>query len=66
MKEMEGRLEGKPFYRCNSGIIVHLKYVKSIENNNLIIGDESLAISRSRKKCFMEQLTEYLGENHYV
>ena len=66
MKEMECRLEEKPFYRCNSGIIVHLKYVKSIANNTLTINNEELCISRSRKKCFMEKLTDYLGEAHYV
>ena len=66
IKEMEKRLEGKPFFRCNSGLIVNLAKVQSVKNNEIQVTGETLTVSRSRKKEFMEQLTEYMGEGEYV
>ena len=66
IKEMEKRLEGKPFFRCNSGLIVNLAKVQSVKNNEILVHGETLTVSRSRKKEFMEQLTEYMGEGEYV
>ena len=66
IKEMEKRLEGKPFFRCNSGLIVNLAKVQSVRNNEIQIHGETLTVSRSRKKEFMELLTEYMGEGEYV
>ena len=60
------RLEGKPFFRCNSGLIVNLAKVQSVRNNEIQIHGETLTVSRSRKKEFMELLTEYMGEGEYV
>ena len=66
IKEMEKRLEGKPFFRCNSGLIVNLANVQSVKNNDILLHCEKLTVIRSRKKEFMEQLTEYMGEGEYV
>ena len=66
INEMEKRLEGKPFFRCNSGLIVNLAKVQSVKNNEILVHGETLTVSRSRKKEFMEQLTEYMGEGEYV
>lgn len=66
IKEMEKRLEGKPFFRCNSGLIINLAKVQSVKNNEILVHGETLTVSRSRKKEFMEQLTEYMGEGEYV
>lgn len=57
---------GKPFFRCNSGLIVNLAEVQSVRNNEIQIHGETLTVSRSRKKEFMELLTEYMGEGEYV
>jgi DNA-binding LytR/AlgR family response regulator len=61
IKEMEEKLEGKAFFRCNNGTIVNLQYVESVQKNDIVMKDERLAISRSRKKEFMEALTNYIG-----
>ena len=66
IKEMEQKLEGGTFCRCNNGIIVNLSHVTGIENNTAAVGEEKLPISRSRKKMFIEQLTRYIGEGKYV
>lgn len=57
-------MEGKPFFRCNSGLIVNLAKVQSVKNNEILVHGETLTVSRSRKKEFMEQLTEYMGEEN--
>lgn len=61
MKELEKKLGQAGFYRCNHGYLVNLLYVKSIKGNWALVDKYELAISRSRKKGFMEALTEYAG-----
>lgn len=61
IKEMEEKLKGKSFYRCNSGIIVNLAHVEKVQKNDVVIHGEVLSISRARKKEFMEALTNYIG-----
>lgn len=61
VKDLEIKLTGKSFSKCNSGCIVNLKYVSGIQGNLAVVNDEMIAISRSRKKQFADDLTEYLG-----
>ncbi len=61
MKEAEERLKDSDFFRCNKGCLLNLAYVDSVQNDCVIINGESIAISRGRKKEFMEELTNYLG-----
>jgi DNA-binding LytR/AlgR family response regulator len=62
MKEMEQKLSGHLFARCNNCYLVNLEHVKGIVDGFCLVGEEKLAISRSRKKPFMEALAGYLGE----
>lgn len=61
VKEMEAQLEGAGFARCNSGYLVNLSHVKKVEKELVYVDDTSLPISRSRRKEFMEKLTNYFG-----
>lgn len=61
VRELESKLQGKSFSRCNSGCIVNLKYVQSMKNNLIVVNGEILTVSRSKKKQFADDLTEYLG-----
>ncbi len=61
MKELEKKLEKAGFFRCNNCYLVNLAYVKAIKGNSAWVDQYELAISRSRKKAFMEALTEYVG-----
>lgn len=61
MKQMEERLSGRSFVRCNSGYLVHLRYVEEVDGNTVKVAGEQLQISRPRRKAFMEALTDYLG-----
>ena len=61
VKDMEASLEGTTFARCNSGYLVNLAHVRKVEKDMVYVGEVSLPISRSRKREFMEKLTNYLG-----
>ena len=61
LQDVEKQLPNNQFVRCNSGIIVNLKYVTGISKDSLIIFDEELPIARSRKKDVLNMLTRYIG-----
>lgn len=61
IKKMEEEFVGLPFYRCNHGYLVNLAYVQGIKEDDVIIGDDRLKISRPRKKAFLSALTQYIG-----
>lgn len=63
MKNIENRLAGEPFYRCNNCYLVNLAHVKSVRGSLVQVGGFNLQISRPRKKDFMRALTDYLGSS---
>jgi DNA-binding LytR/AlgR family response regulator len=60
VKDLEAELSGKDFFRVNKGVIVNLRHIDGFDEGCCIIGEERLAVSRSRKKEFMEALTYYM------
>ena len=53
---------GNTFARCHNSYLVNMAYVKDINRNSVIIANQELAISRNRKKMFMQALANYLGK----
>jgi DNA-binding LytR/AlgR family response regulator len=63
LKSLESELEGKSFFRSNSGYLVNLRHVLGVQgSSSLMVGGHDLLISRSRKKAFLAALTDYLGQ----
>ena len=60
LKKLEEQLAGQPFARCNSGYLVNLRYVRSVEGAD-VVGSDRLPISRTRRKAFLQQMSEYFG-----
>ena len=58
---VEQRLSPFGFARCNAGYLVSLKHVKAIIKDDVIVGDYTLKISRSKKASFTEKFTKTLG-----
>lgn len=58
LKELESSL-GRDFARCNHCYLVHLRFVDGVQADNVLVGKERLKISRTRKKVFMQQLSDY-------
>lgn len=61
LKKLELQVKENYFARCNSCYLVNLNHVERVEKDNVIVAGESLKMSRSRKKAFMNALTEYIG-----
>lgn len=61
LKSVEKELAKYGFSRCNHGYLVNLKYVTDVHNDTVTVERYTLKISRSRKREFISQLTEYLG-----
>lgn len=63
LKNIENRLAEyqKNFAKCNRCYLVNLKFVRSIENNEVIVGDHKLPVSRSYKKSFLTRLSKYIS-----
>jgi DNA-binding LytR/AlgR family response regulator len=61
IKEMEAKLEGGHFFRCNSGYIVNMAHVTEVKDNFVLVGKYRLPISRPKKRAFMTALTDYFG-----
>lgn len=65
LKALEAQLEGKSFFRSNSGYLVNLRHVLGVQGSScLMVGGHDLLVSRSRKKAFLAALTDYLGARH--
>ncbi len=50
LKAVEEALPEEQFFRCNSGILLNLDYVTGIQGTDVLLGELSLPVSRSRKK----------------
>lgn len=65
LKALEAQLEGKHFFRCNSGYLVNLRHVLGVTGSSAqLVGGHDLLVSRPRKKAFLAALTDYLGARH--
>lgn len=62
MKELEEKLTGLNFCRCNKGYLVNLTHVDGVQNGCALVNGQELPVSRGKKNEFMEALTDYLGE----
>ena len=62
LNKMEQELGDYSFARCNVSFLVNLRYVNAIEGSTVLVGQDRLQISRTKKKDFMNALTVYLGD----
>lgn len=63
LKNIEQKLAGKGFSRCNNCYLVNLAYVEKVDKNTVTVFGKELAVSRPRKKDFMEALADFMGGN---
>ena len=62
LREVEAKLNGYGFEKCNACFLVNLRYVDSVVGYDLYIGETRLAISHPRRKDFVKALNKYFGE----
>lgn len=62
IRQLEKELAADSFFRCNNCYLVNLQHVQSIDKDNILMSNgDSLSISRSRRKEFMNALMSYWG-----
>ena len=59
--EMEKKLEGCHFSRSSNSFLVNLRHVESFGADQVVVQGHSLPLSRTRRKPFMQDLSDYLG-----
>jgi DNA-binding LytR/AlgR family response regulator len=59
--EVEELLRGVGFYRCGKGYIINIDKIDSFSDGICRIGSYNVPVSRSKKKEFMNVLTDYMG-----
>ena len=63
MKEMEKELSPYGFFRCHSGFLVNLHFVKNVEKLDVeLTSGETVYVSKPKRKEFMEALAGYWGK----
>lgn len=62
LTELEASLLADHFFRCNKCYLVNLEHVDSFQNSDIHIGQETIQVSRARKKAFLDALNNYLSE----
>ena len=61
LKTFEEKLADLPFARCNSGYLVNLAQVKSVQQGLTQVGPYELQVSRPKRKSFLAALADYIG-----
>ena len=50
-----------PFFRCHVSYLVNLRYVDRVSGNDVWVNGDRLAISRYRRKDFLETWSAWIG-----
>ena len=61
MKDTEKKFAGMNFVRCNNSFLVNLARVDKVTADAVTIGEHELAVSRSKKKPFLDALALFYG-----
>lgn len=61
MKAVEERLAGRPFFRIHNAYLVNLAFIRTITSTDAVVGDQSLPVSKHRKRGFLDALARYMG-----
>lgn len=60
IREVENELAPHHFFKCNKGCLINLAKVTGYHKNDVIVGNSTLPVSRSRKKQLQEAIHAYL------
>lgn len=62
IRDAENQLDPKKFFRCNRCYLVNLEYVDNYLGSDVRVNGDTIQVSRSRRKPFLDALNEYLNE----
>ena len=62
MDKIEKELEKLDFYRCHKSYLVNMKYIETIDKNEIIINGNKIPVSKHRISDFKKKFTLLLGD----
>lgn len=62
MDKVEKELEKFDFYRCHKSYLVNMKYIETIDKNEIIINGNKIPVSKHRISDFKKKFTLLLGD----
>lgn len=62
IRDAESQLDPKKFFRCNRCYLVNLEYVENYQGSDVTVYSDTIQVSRSRRKPFLDALNEYMNE----
>lgn len=62
IKKLADDLAKYSFSLCSVSYLINLKYVTSIEGDKVEVGSDTVFMSRSKKKAFLQAVNEYVGK----
>ena len=60
IRDVENELAPYHFFKCNKGCLINLAKVTGYNKNDVVVGKNTLPVSRSRKKPLQEAIHAYL------
>jgi two-component system response regulator LytT len=67
LTELERRLKPNNFMRCNNCYLINPRHIKSISGMIITMkNDDELLISHPKKKTFLKELADWLGQGNFV
>lgn len=61
LSKLEETLDSQPFARCGHSYLVNLRHVTGVRRDTVQVEGESVPLSRSKQKGFLQALSDYMG-----
>ena len=62
MRDTDNQFDPRKYFRCNRCYLVNLEYVDNYMGSDVSVNGDTIQVSRSRRKPFLDALNEYLNE----
>lgn len=61
MKSIEDKLAEHYFVKCNAHYLVNVKYVSKFKGEYVVVGDDELRVSQSKRQSFLSEVAKFFG-----
>ena len=66
MRDTDNQFDPKKYFRCNRCYLVNLEFVETYQGSDIMVNGDTIQVSRSRRKPFLDALNEYMNEHVYM
>ncbi len=62
MRDTDNQFNPRRYFRCNRCYLVNLEFVETYQGSDIMVNGDTIQVSRSRRKPFLDALNEYMNE----